>query len=178
MKRNSKYSFCVWLLLVCVMTSFVMSFSGCTALKRKFVRKSQKEDKKEMFIPVLEPIEYPAVEITPKKTYVTHFVMMRSYYRDLSAMLGRGENDQRERYLLTQMSEKLLAMAQLLKEAQAESLKQYSQQIQSFFTELDKAPSMRRYDVMKNQLRLIEKDIVKKFKPSLISDDMFVVKQE
>ncbi len=178
MDKNKNYSLGVWLLLGVILTSCVLSFSGCTSLKRKFVRKRQMEDKKELFIPVLEPIEYHAVEVTPKKTYTTHYVMMRAYYRDLLSMLGRLENDQRERYLITQISEKISLMARLLRKNESERLEKFSQQVQAFLIELDKAPSMRRYDVIKHQLRLIEQDIVKAFKPSVISQEMLMIEPE
>ena len=61
-----------------------------------------------------------------------------------------------------------LSKADLLKVEKQSELKKLSAKVLTEMKELDKAQSMRRYDVMRSDLKSIETDVRRNFKPALV----------
>lgn len=143
-------------------------FSGCTTLRKKFVRKHKEEEAKELEIPILQPEEYKPHAYSSSERYRMHYTLLKGYFSDLWDSLGRNDGDKRERYLLSQVAAKIDAMAQLLQEEKRSRLKELSEKVLTSMTELDKAGAMRRYDIMSSDLKTVENDIRRNFKPELV----------
>lgn len=174
MENNRIMKFQRWVAAFLVLMVLSMDVSGCTAFRRKFVRKNKNKDAKEAFIPVLEPIEYQPVVHAPIKTYTTHYSVVRAYYKDVWETLGKNENVKRERYLLAQVSAKLQAMALLLTGEMSVKLKTMADKVGTVSVELDKPQALRRYDLMKSDLKAVERDLYRSFKPALIGSFLAV----
>lgn len=148
------------------------SFTGCTTLRRKFVRKKKTGDVKESVMPVLQPEEYAPRVYTPIERYREHFSVLRGYFSDLWATLGRDESGKREQFLLSQVKVKIDAMADLLKGEKGSGLRKLSDKVQAEARQLEKAHAMRRYDIVSSDLRVVEREVRRYFKPELIEKDL------
>ena len=155
-------------LVLVAVVFLVVSLSGCTTLRRKFVRKSKTEDSKDRIIPVLQPEEYKPEVHSAGDRYRTNYTMLKGYYDDLWDVLGRNASDKREQFILSQIVVKMDSMADLLKVEKQSELKKLSAKVLTEMKELDKAQSMRRYDVMRSDLKSIETDVRRSFKPALV----------
>jgi len=90
-------------LIVLVIISCVSS--GCEPLRKKFVRQKKKEDTKREFIPVLDPIDYPARLHSTDEKYRHHYSLWQVWSKDLLGSLdSEGDSPKRQKYLLDQMS--------------------------------------------------------------------------
>ncbi|MBF0485761.1 MAG: hypothetical protein HQL16_04515 [Candidatus Omnitrophica bacterium] len=163
--RDSWKKFVAAMVLVVFCTSV---FSSCATFRRKFVRKSKVKDSSEDVIPVLEPIEYKPVVHSSAQVYSENYSLFRAFYKDVWEVVGEGEGDKRERYILSQVVAKIDAMAVLLNPEKSTGLKKYSAEILSLMKELDKPKALRRYDLMKSELRTVENNIRKDFKPASV----------
>jgi hypothetical protein len=174
---NNMMKYRRWMIVVLVTMILALDMSGCVSLRRKFVRKRDTKNAKEAFIPVLDPVEYQPVVHAPIKTYTTHYAVVRAYYKDVWGTLGKDENVKRERYLLVQVSSKLQAMALLLTGESSGKLKALADKVTSISIELDKPQALRRYDLMKSDLKAVERELYHSFKPVLIEPFLVVSKK-
>ena len=140
--------------------------SGCTTLRRKFVRKKKQDDSKDQIVPVLQPEEYQPVIQSTAESYRMHYVILKGYFGDLWDTLGGRENDKRERYVLTQIASKIDAMASLLKDDKQADLKKLSAKVSESIKELDKIRPVRRYNLIKSDLKSVEDNVRRNFKPN------------
>ena len=148
----------------------VGALTGCASLRKKFTRVKKNKDQKEDFIPVLQPLEYAKVEETPQQIYRGHYTMVRVYFKDLWDILGKPKGGEKsEKFIFTQILARFEGMAALLsdeKKAQAADLREKVLQV---FKEYDKPAGLRRYDRMISQMRLIERDLYRAFKPEVVA---------
>lgn len=100
--------------LVVVMA--VTSLSGCAAFKRKFVRKRNVE-KKEQFIPVLEPIAYPPAHTTAAQRYQQHYALWKVWSKELLQIVQKETNNKRVHFYVDQI---LIQMGHMREEISAE----------------------------------------------------------
>jgi hypothetical protein len=81
--------------------------------------------------------------------------------------LGKGVSDKRERYIVTQIAAKIDGMAALLKDDKRAEFKVLSDKVLGTLTELDKPQGIRRYDMIKRDLRSAESSLRREYKPDL-----------
>jgi len=62
------------------------ALSGCEPLRKKFVRK-KKNDRTNEVIPVLDPVDYPALERSPLSVYQYHYNLWKVWLKDLTTAL-------------------------------------------------------------------------------------------
>ncbi|NTV28488.1 MAG: hypothetical protein HGA80_00180 [Candidatus Omnitrophica bacterium] len=155
--------------VMCLAAVFLtVSMAGCTTLRRKFVRKSKSSDSKEDVVPVLQPEEYAPRVYAPVERYREHYAMLKGYFSDLWSSLGRDGNVKRERYLLSQIVARMDSMAALLPEMQKVDLQKLESRVQGEMEVLDKPFSLRRYDVVSGELKAVERDLRRNFKPDMV----------
>lgn len=97
----------------CLLVLFVGGLSGCEPLRKKFVRK-KKETKQKEFIPVLQPVDYPARYQTPGEQYQYHYSMSKVWQKDLMTTLDEEASDKRVLYNLNEMITHMEAMEKIL----------------------------------------------------------------
>ncbi len=152
------------IILVCV-----LSLTGCGSLRKKFTR-TPKTKASDTFIPVLEPVEYAEVRETPAQAYAQHYSMVKIYFRDLDEMLGqRDGSDKRELYTFTQLLSHFDAMAVLLDDTGKKDAALMRARLEDVLKAYDDMRSMRRYDRISADVRLIERDILKRLKPAVVA---------
>jgi hypothetical protein len=160
-RRDRKAFLCVLILAVFCVTAF----SGCTTLRRKFIRKRVAKDAQEGIIPVLEPVDYPPVVYKPGEIYATEYSIMNAYFTDLWSAFGHNQGDKRERYLLEQIGARIDSMAGLLGGDKAAGLKECSLKVASVLAQLDKPQALRRYDLLRSDLKQVDQKIHREFRP-------------
>ena len=142
MKRNNIFS----LFLIVAVTA--VSVSGCASVRKKFIRQRKGAAPQDEFVPVLQPVEYPKVTETPAVTYQNHYTLAKAFFQDLWDALGSdGAGEKQQEYALRHRV--ILRIKNVIKE-------------------YDKPNGIRRYDTMKSDLRLIEDDVRRKFKPDAV----------
>jgi hypothetical protein len=166
-----------WTMMALLLVISVDTMSGCTTLRRKFVRKSAHKNEKEAFIPVLQPEDYAPKVYTPEERYESHYTVVRAYYKDLWESLVPGGNVKRQAYLIGQVSAKFNAMAGLLQEPLAGQLTALAATIDKLLPELEKPDAMRRYDIMRGQVKTVETSFYRGFKPAFVKDKFIADKK-
>lgn len=166
MARNSKH-----FLFTLVIVFLAVSLSGCTSLRKKFIRKPKGPQKSEEIVPLLEPVEYAPVTRSSREVYQMHYTMLQAYFSDLMQIIGRGENEKRERYLLAEMAVRLDLMAQELDdETLRQQLKEIAGQLAQMEKDLQQTSARRRYDRIRQDLGQLERTIRISFRPRLLQE--------
>lgn len=146
------------------------SLTGCASLRKKFTRPAKKSKTSDDFIPVLQPVEYQKVEETPRQVYAGHYAMVRIYFKDLGEVLGRRDSTSKhEKYIFTELMSHFNAMADLLSEDKKAEAGNIRARVEKVLKEYDKPDGIRRYDLISGDMRRIERDIYKAFKPDAVA---------
>ncbi len=158
-------------ILSMVMVAFVVvSLTGCASLRKKFTRVKKQKDQKEEFIPVLEPIEYAKADEPPLQVYRNHYGMLKLYFSDLWDVLGKPSGGvKREKYLLKELLGRFDAMAGVLSDEKKLQAKGLRDRIEKALKEYDRQGILLRYDLMISDLRQVEREIYKSFKPDVVA---------
>ncbi|HLF17325.1 MAG TPA: hypothetical protein VI749_00315 [Candidatus Omnitrophota bacterium] len=144
-------------LLVPISCLLVVSlvFCGCEPLRKKFTRK-KKELKKEEFIPVLDPIDYPPSLISAREKYEYHYSMWQVWNKDLRQHLSENAMDKRKKYILSQIIQQLQDMKRWIPQEYAAKVDQMLADGEVVSKELDKPEVMRNQQLMESRLRRME----------------------
>jgi len=161
--NNSGKIFLVW---VCLLS---LSLSGCTPLKKKFTRKKKKNQVEE-FIPVLDPVDYPAPVQSAKERYAYHYSLWRIWNRDLLQTFDKKSNDKNQKYLLGQVKVQMEEMRKWITSEKQKELNLLMEDINSIAETFNKPASLRNKFSLKKQLERNAKAMRNKFKPSLIEE--------
>jgi len=134
---------------VCLLT---FCLNGCAPLKRKFTRK-KKKDKVEKFIPVLDPIDYPAPSHSAQERYAYHYSLWRVWSRDLLQTFDRKEaRDKNQKYLLGQMLEQLKEMKKWISPEKEDGLNEVMEELRAIQDLFAKPVSLRNKFSIKKKL--------------------------
>jgi hypothetical protein len=151
------------------------SLTGCSSLRKKFTRVPKNAKAGDTFIPVLQPVEYQKIEETPQQVYAGHYSMVKIYFKDLWDVLGgRDSSPKRERYIFTELMSHFNAMADLLVDSKKAEAGVIRLRVETILKEYDKPDGLRRYDLIGSNMRQVEREIYKGFKPD-VAAKMFVV---
>lgn len=149
------------------------SLSGCTSLRKKFIRKKKVTDQTQDFIPVLEPVEYEQVVMPPLGQYREQYMLARAYFKDVWAAMGSvSAGDKQQVYVLKQLTVRLQAMADLLSGSKKDLLGQLIAQVGEVIGEYEKPAPLRRYDLLKGIVRKVEKSFRADFKPDAVMGNL------
>ena len=155
-------------------------FSGCEPLRKKFVRKKKKDQKKEL-IPLLDPIDYPEKEDDPAVCYQHHYALWKVWAKDLIAVLqSRGYSDKRIRYLLGQLLVNMEEMEKLLKSPKKEGMIKYIKKLKNVVEEFETPAALRNDYTIRKRIELIDKQMRQKMKFKEVQESLVaqVVKEE
>lgn len=150
----------------------VVALGGCASFRKKFVRQKKTKAKTEEFVPILEPVEYPDIQKTSVEIFQEHHMLARAYFQDLwTSLESRDSSGKQQLYLFKQLEMRLRGMSDVLvdgdRKTQAEGLIALVQAMQK---EYDKPDALRRVDILKIDLRRLERDFRKDLKPDLVRD--------
>jgi len=158
-----------FILVVMAVVVGAFAVSGCSSVRKKFIRTPKGPKAADAFIPVLEPVEYAKTAETPQQVYQVHYSSLRAYFEDLWDTLGKsGSSEKREKYILTEITTHFDAMAAQLSEPKKSEAAAVRARIAKVLDECDKPRAMRRYDRMVADMRAVERDIHKTFKPGVV----------
>ncbi len=164
-----------FMLVVMAVSLCVLSVSGCSSLRKKFTRTPKGAKTEDVFIPVLEPVEYKKTEETPQQIYQIHYSTLQAYFKDLWDALGKSSGgEKREKYILTEMLSHFDFMAGQLSQVKKAELDAVRAHIIKVLKEYDKPQGMRRYDRMSSDMRAVEREINREFKPGIVASALVV----
>lgn len=151
-----------------------LSLSSCQPLRKKFTRK--KKEKKEQFIPILDPVDYEQNVVSPKERYSYHYSLWQVWARDFINTMDAQHggiikvNDKKLDYLLSQMIVQLEEMKKWLIEEKQLELSGYVDKLHVVQEELRKPSALRKpRSIMKNVDRNT-RDIKRAFKPKVVEE--------
>ena len=142
-------------------------FCGCEPLRKKFTRQ-KKEAKKQEFIPVLDPIDYPPSLVSARQKYEYHYSMWQVWNRDLQQNLSEDGFDKRKKYVLSQIIQHLQEMKRWIAEDYFVKVDEMLADGESVQKELEKPEMMRNQQMMASRLRRMDSYMRNELKPELL----------
>ena len=91
-----------------------LTFSSCDTLRQKFTRKKKKGGEEQAFVPVLEPVEYPAPELNPVQNYKENYDLIKAWYTDLWTAIDDKSTSRYIHYTITQVTNHIGQMEKLV----------------------------------------------------------------
>ena len=156
-------------IVLCCLAAFCFSLAGCEPLRKKFTRKKKEEDKR-MVDPVLEPIDYPPMQVSPEKRYKYHYSMWRIWQKDFLLSLGQNENEKRSKYLLTQVYNELQEMDKWIVGEKNEGLHTVILDYDKIQNEMQKPQAIRDMYSLMRKLESNDKKIRHDFSPEKVAE--------
>ncbi len=146
-----------------------LALSGCASLKKKFIRK-KKTDKKESFVPVLDPVDYPASRVTAAQRCAYHYSLWRVWTRDLEQALDQQAPKKTQRYLFEKILEQVEEMKGCLPEERRPGLEEYAAKVRAVESLLAKPAAFRDAARMKRTMQRIDKAFRREFRQEMKAD--------
>lgn len=151
--------------LVLCLAVVVVSFGGCASLRRKFTRKKQKKEQKAEFIPVLDPVDYPARMVSAGERYRYHYSLWKVWQEELIQEIDHKGSDKKQRYLLAQVIVQMEEMRKSLTEEKKEALGSFIAEFQRIAQMYDEPKPMRSMFSIKKKIESNGKKIRGQFRP-------------
>ena len=145
----------------------VFGTQGCAPLRKKFIRQ-KKKDKKEKFIPVLDPIDYPPPRTSNAQQYNYHYSMWQVWSRDLIQLLEGDGAEKRKQYLMTQVLQQLDELSQWIPARHSDLLKGVVEEYEQIQKDLNKPESMIDKHMLIRELERCASKIRNNLKPKMI----------
>ncbi|HLD69468.1 MAG TPA: hypothetical protein VJA17_01770 [Candidatus Omnitrophota bacterium] len=156
-------------LVVILSFSLILSLMACEPLRKKFTRK-KKEDAKENFIPVLDPINYPPAFVTAEEKYKHHYSLWNVWQKELLQALDRDESEKRLEYLMGQLEMNLDSMRKWVEASKQEEINARLSDYVQIKKEMDKPEAMRNVYSLKRKIQLNVKKVRDTLHPKLMTD--------
>ena len=161
--RNKNYlSTLSILMILCVLT---VSVSGCTALHKKFTRKKKEKNSEQAFIPVLDPIDYPAPRVSPEERYRYYYSLWKVWQRDLVQNIDKNESDKNQKYLINQIITQLTEMKKWVTEAKQQELSSSIGEWNAILAMYEQPAAMRNMFSLKRKVEASAKKIRNQLNP-------------
>ena len=145
--------------------------SGCEPFRKKFVRK-KKEEKKNEFIPVLEPVDYDERVKSAQERYEQHYSLWKVWEKDfLQAIQEKNPIDKQQEYALNQMVVQMQEMAKWITGEKKDYLVRQIQEVKRIQNEYEKPAQLRDAFSLINRMRRIGKAMREGLSPKLLSED-------
>jgi len=162
---NSRKLGAIWLCLVLV----VLQTTGCEPFRKKFVRK-KKEDQKERFIPVLDPIEYPAKVYSAEDEYKRSYSLWKVWSSDLVKSLEENESDKKQKYNLAQSLKALEGLKTNVNDEHKIKFDGLISQLNELGSEYEKVVNMRSVYQMKSRIEKMMRQVRNELNPKIMID--------
>ena len=156
-----------WLAVAVGTLCAAVFLSGCQTLRQKFVRK-KKSDKEDKFIPILEPVEYEAHDVSRAERYGHHYQTYRVWERELMAGLERDMPDKRLEFFLNELVTNIEGMIKWAPEDMGDQLQGVLTEYRSALSYFQSSDAFRNEAGLVSKLRRYERDIRRNFSPSKI----------
>ncbi len=157
--------------LMIFLGSFILSSIGCEPLRKKFVRQKKKDENAQQFIPVLDPIDYPAAVYSAEEGYRKHYSLWRVWHKELMVSLDEQGIDRRQKYLVGQLVTQLSEMSKFVTEEKQKGLKDLSDTLFEVQEELEKPSGMRNMYSIKRKIEQSDKKMLNEFNPKVLEND-------
>lgn len=157
------------LLIVMVITITITSL-GCESLRKKFVRQKKKDVKDKDFIPVLDPIEYPASVHTPEDDYKHAYGLWKVWNTEFLQEINVNQNDKRQVYLLTEAINQLQEMDKVVVGQKKDALEEVIKNLNAVKDEFKTPAPMRSLSTIKSRVERNAKTISSELHPRLMKD--------
>ncbi len=154
-------------ILSIILIGLLFVWSGCAPLKKKFIRQKKKSHT-EKFIPVLDPIDYPAVHQSAREQYAYHYSLWKVWSRDLLQTLDRDVNKKNQKYLWGQIQTQMQEMKKYISLEKQKELDSLMDKMNQIIKILQKPQALQNRISIKKQLQFIDKSMRKNFKPAVI----------
>jgi hypothetical protein len=155
--------------LVIGLCALVLISSGCQPLRKKFTRQKKKDKEVSDFVPVLEPVDYPAKIHGAKEAYEQHYSLFRVWFSDYETASQQAGSERKLIYDLDASLKELDEMGNILKSPTKEDLAKIRAQVQLIRDQFDKPKAFRNEGKMGSQFRDADMAMRKKFKPALLT---------
>lgn len=166
--RNKKYlSTLSVLMILCVLT---VSVGGCTALRKKFTRKKKEKNGEQAFVPVLDPVDYPAPSVSPEERYRYHYSLWKVWQRDLIQHIDSKESDKNQKYLLGQIIAQLEEMKRWVTEAKQKELSGAIGEWNAILAMYEQPAALRSSSSLKRKVEAGAKKVRDQFNPEATKD--------
>lgn len=162
-RRNERYLSV--LSIVVVLCVLVVSAGGCAPLRKKFTRKKKEKAGEQAFIPVLDPIDYPAPSVSPEERYRYHYSLWRVWQRDLVQKIDSKESDKNQKYLVGQIIAQLEEMKKWVTEARQKELSDAVGEWNAVLAMYDRPAAMRSTMSLRRKVEASAKKIRSRFNP-------------
>lgn len=162
---NSKKS---WAVLLCL-ALIALETTGCEPFRKKFVRK-KKEDRNEKFIPVLDPIEYPAKVYSAEDQYKQAYSLWKVWSSDFVKSLEENESDKKQKYNLAQSLKALEDLKHHVNDEHKIKFDGLISQINELNSEYEKAVNMRSIYQMKSRVEKMMSQVRNELNPKVMAD--------
>lgn len=150
------------------------SAGGCAPLRRKFTRKKQKKAQQTEFIPVLDPIDYPARMVSAEERYQSHYSLWKVWQEELIQEIDHKGSDKKQRYLLAQVIVQMEEMQKWLTQEKKATLGTFIAEFQRIAQMYAEPKPMRNMLSIKKQIESNVKKIRGQFQPSAVKE--FLIK--
>ncbi|MBI5150859.1 MAG: hypothetical protein HZA28_08850 [Candidatus Omnitrophica bacterium] len=151
-------------LLICL-SIFVASSSSCASLHKKFVRKKKEKNQEQAFIPVLDPVDYPAARVSPEERYRYNYSLWKVWQRDLVQKIDSKGSDKNQRYLVGQIIVQLEEMKKWLNDTKKQELSDMIAAWRGVLVLYDQPAALRSSFTVKRKVESAAEDVRAKFNP-------------
>jgi hypothetical protein len=147
-------------------------FSGCEPLRKKFTRQKKKSAEGSEIIPVLEPIDYPAPNVTVQDKYRQHYSLWNVWSKDFVTVIDDNGSDRKLTYILDQMDVQLEQMQLLVPEERKSELGQYRADLLKVKEQCDEPEPLRNDFVIKSQVTKLSRSVRQKYSYDKMKDHL------
>ena len=166
-----------WVLGICFFL-VAMSLSGCSSLRKKFVRQKKKGKQVEKeFIPVLDPRDYEPIVFMAEEKYRHHYNLWKVWEKSLNQAVMENEGEKRLLYSINQLLVHVCEMRKRIvgeKHHMFDDIIEGSEKIQKGFQNPDPIGLSSRVE---RQLRRLEKKTRNGLHPDKVKE-YYVMQQE
>jgi len=149
---------------------FCIAATGCQPLKRKFTRRKKPGDKKENFVPVLDPIDYaPRIE-SAEKRYRYHYSLWQVWHKELIQSARWDESEKRQKYLLSQLFLQMEEMKRWVVEEKEIEISDVLSDLQKIQNIYSKPEQLWDYNAIKRRLERIGKKVRNSIRPEIMQE--------
>jgi hypothetical protein len=121
----------------------VLTAAGCEPLRKKFVRQKKKDESNPQFLPVLDPVDYPANVQTPEESYRHHFSLWQVWDKELVMRIEEKASDKKINFTFNQVMVQLAELEKLLRDEKKTQMNQYITQLNDIQRDLGQPRGIR-----------------------------------
>ncbi len=162
-------------LLLSIIAIVVMSvsLSACEPLRKKFTRQKKKDRMENKdFVPVLEPLEYPAPADNPKENYKGHYSLIKAWYKDLWTAIEENGSDKKIQYTIKQIYFHIDEMQKLVVPQKQAELTKLKGLLAYYEESLNSPSSMRNISRIQSDLRAFDRQLRGQLSANKIEGDL------